>query len=132
MYRPDLKYESENLKIKIYIHIILLVLFGWGIWSLMMKEEYGSRVCENIVVRKIFGPQTEAVIEEWRKLHNEELHNLYCLPNIITEPKPRRMRWGEHGVLMVDMKNDKDKGKVIPVLFLTEHHPMKVYWGVEV
>jgi hypothetical protein len=46
-------------------------------------EEHRLRVFENRVLRKIFGPKRDEVIEGWRKLHSEELHNLYCLPSII-------------------------------------------------
>jgi hypothetical protein len=45
------------------------------------------------VLRKIFGSKREEVIGGWRKLHNEELHNVYCSPSIITMIKSRRMRW---------------------------------------
>jgi hypothetical protein len=50
-------------------------------------------VFENRVLRRIFGPETEEVIGGCRKLHNEELHNLYSSPNIIRMMKSRRMRW---------------------------------------
>jgi hypothetical protein len=50
-------------------------------------------VFENRVLRGIFGPNRDEVIGGWRKLHNEELHNLYCSPSIIRMIKSRRMRW---------------------------------------
>jgi len=50
------------------------------------------RVSENRVMRKIFGHTREEVVGCWRRLHNEELHNLFTSPNIITVIKPRRMR----------------------------------------
>jgi hypothetical protein len=53
-------------------------------------------VFENRVLRRIFGPKRAEVIEGWRKLHNEELHNLYCSPRIIRMIKSRRMRWAGH------------------------------------
>jgi hypothetical protein len=53
-------------------------------------------VFENRVLRKIFGPKKDEVTGEWRKLHNEELHNLYSSPDIITQVKSRRMRWAGH------------------------------------
>jgi hypothetical protein len=53
-------------------------------------------VFENRVLRRIFGPKREEVLGEWRKLHNEELHNLYSYPDIIRQVKSRRMRWAGH------------------------------------
>jgi hypothetical protein len=50
----------------------------------------------NKVLRKIFGPRRDEVIEGWRILHNEELHNQYCSPNIIRIIKSRRIRWAGH------------------------------------
>jgi hypothetical protein len=50
-------------------------------------------VCENRVLRRIFGPKREEVAGGWRRLHNEELHNLYMSPNIIKVIKSRRMSW---------------------------------------
>jgi hypothetical protein len=51
---------------------------------------------ENRVLRRIFGPKRDEVTGEGRKLHNEELHNLYSSPDIIRQVKSRRMRWAEH------------------------------------
>jgi hypothetical protein len=50
-------------------------------------------VFENRVLRRIFGPKEDEVTRGWRKLHNEELHNLYHLPNVISMIKSRRMGW---------------------------------------
>ena len=61
-----------------------------------MREERRPRVFENRVLRRVFGPKRDEVTGEWRKLHNEELSDLYSLPNIVRVVKPRRMRWAEH------------------------------------
>ena len=54
------------------------------------------RVFENRVLRRVFGPKRDEVTEEWRKLHKEELRDLYSLPNIVGVVKSRRMRWAGH------------------------------------
>ena len=84
---------SKNLKIKIYRTIILPVLYGCETWSLTLWEERRLRVFENRVLGRIFGPKRDEVTGEWRKLHNEELNNLYSSPNIVQVMKSRRMRW---------------------------------------
>jgi hypothetical protein len=85
---------SRNVKVKIYKTIILpVVLYGCETWSLTLREDHRVRVFENRVLRRIFGPKREEVKGEWRKLHSEELHNLYSSPNIIRQIKSRRMRW---------------------------------------
>ena len=89
---------SKNLKIKIYRTVILpVVLYGCETWYLTLRDEHSLRVFENRVLRGIFGPRSDGVTGEWRKLHNEELNNLYCSPNIVRVIKSRRrMRWAGH------------------------------------
>jgi hypothetical protein len=85
---------SRNVKVKIHKTIIRpVVLYGCETWSITLREEHRLRVCENRVLRRVFGPKRDEVTGEWRKLHNGELHNLYSSPNIITQIKSRRMRW---------------------------------------
>ena len=78
------QFAIKNLKIKICRTIMLsAVLYGCETWSLALREERALRVFENRVLRRIFGPKRDEVTEEWRKLHNEELSDLYCSPNIV-------------------------------------------------
>jgi hypothetical protein len=84
--------SGKKVKIRIYKTVILsLVLYGCETWSLTLREEHRLRVFENRVLRKIFGPKGDEVMGEWRKLHNEELRDLYSSPSIIRIIKPRRM-----------------------------------------
>jgi hypothetical protein len=87
---------KKNLKIKIYKTVMLLVvLYGCETWSLTLREEHRLRDFENRVLRKIFGPKKEED-GSWRKLHNDELHDLYSSPNIVRVIKSRRMSRAGH------------------------------------
>jgi hypothetical protein len=61
--------------------------------SLTLREEHRLRVFQNRVLRRIFGPKREKVARDWRRLHDEELHNLHASLNIIRMIKSRRMKW---------------------------------------
>jgi hypothetical protein len=88
---------SKNIKIRIYKTLIMpVVLYWYETWSLTLREEHRLRVFENRVFRRIFGPKRDEVTGGWRKLHNEELHNLYSSPSLIRMIKSRRMRWAGH------------------------------------
>ena len=65
-----------------------------------MREERRLRVFENRVLRRISGPKRDEVTDKWRKLHNEELTDMYCSSNIVRVIRPRRMRWAKHVVCM--------------------------------
>jgi hypothetical protein len=78
----------------LYHTIILpLVLYGCETWYVILGDEHRLEVFQNSVPRKISGPKSYEVIGEWRQVHNEELHKLYCLTIIIRMIKSRSMRW---------------------------------------
>jgi hypothetical protein len=75
-------------------------LYGCETWFLTLREEHRFRVPQ-----KIFGPKRVELVGGWRRLHNEELHNLYGSPNIMRVIKSRRMRWERHVTHMGEMRN---------------------------
>jgi hypothetical protein len=89
---------SKILKIKVYRTISFpIVLYGCESWLLTLREECSMRVFENRGLRIIFRPKRDE--REWRKLHNEELNDLYCSPNTVHVIK-LRMRWPGHAARM--------------------------------
>jgi hypothetical protein len=94
-----------------------IVLYGCKACSLTLKEEHRLRVFENRVLRRIFGPRRDEVTADWRKLHNEELRNLYSSPNVIRMMKSKGMRWAGHVARMGETRNaykilvEKPEGK---------------------
>jgi hypothetical protein len=97
---------SKNVKVRIHKTVIVhVVLYGCETWSLTLREEQKLRVFENRVLRKIFGPKRDGVMVGWRKLHNEELHDLYPSPSVIRIIKSRRMRWAGHVAPMEEERN---------------------------
>jgi hypothetical protein len=78
---------------------------GVKLGLLTLREEHRLRVFEDRAQRGIFGPKRDKVIGGWRKLHNEELHNLYCSRSIIRIIKSRRMGWTRHVARMGEKRN---------------------------
>jgi hypothetical protein len=86
--------------------IILPVgLYRCKTWSLTLREEHRLRVFENKVLRRIFGPKRDEVAAGRRKLHNEELRDLFSSPSIVRIIKSRRMRWARHVARMGEKRN---------------------------
>jgi hypothetical protein len=69
--------------------------YGCETWSLTLREEHRLGVFENGVLKETFGPKRDEATGKWRKIHNEELHDLSS-PNIVRVIKSRRMSWGKH------------------------------------
>jgi hypothetical protein len=71
--------DVRRIRVKIHRTIILpVVLYGCETWSVTLKEQHRQRVFENRVLRGIFGPRRDETTREWRRLHYEELYDLYC------------------------------------------------------
>jgi hypothetical protein len=88
----------KDLKNRIYKATVLpAVLYGCETWCLTLREEHRTRVFENRVLRRIFGPKRDEVTEGWGKRHNGQLHNLHC--------SSRRMRWAGHVARMGRKRN---------------------------
>jgi hypothetical protein len=72
---------------------------------LTLREEHRLRVFDNRVLTGIFGPKRDGVTEEWSKLHNDELNDLYCSSNIVRVIKSRRMKWAGHVARMGERRS---------------------------
>jgi hypothetical protein len=87
----------RNIKIKTYRTIILpVVVYGCETWSPILREKRRLRLFENRVLRRIFGPKRDELTGKCRRLHIEELYDLYCSPEIIRVIKLTRIRWTGH------------------------------------
>jgi hypothetical protein len=94
------------LQLNTYKTIILpVVLYGCETWSLTLRKEHRLRVFQKRVLRRIFEPKRDEVTGSWRKLHNEELHNLCSSPNIIRMIKSRMMIWAGHVARIGEKRN---------------------------
>ena len=91
-----LQFGIQKYKDIQYCKMLPVILYGCETWSVTFREEYRLRVFEKRVLSKIFGSERNEVIEQWRKLHNEKLNDLYSSPNIILVIKSRRMSWAGH------------------------------------
>jgi hypothetical protein len=80
-------------------------LYGCKTRCLTLKEEHRLRVFGDRVLRRIFGPRKGEVTGGWRKLHSEDLQNVYCSPDIIKVDKSKRMRWAGHVASIGEMRS---------------------------
>ena len=87
-----------NVPVFCFPIILPVVLYGCETCSLTLREERKLRVFESMVLRRIFGPWRDEVTGNRRRLHNEELMDLYSSPNIVRVIKSRRVRWAGHVV----------------------------------
>jgi hypothetical protein len=100
----------EKRKIRIYKTIILpLRLYGYKIWSLTLREEHRLKMFENRALRRIFGPKRDEVTGGWRKLHNEELREIYSSPRWVRHAARREEKRNAYRILV-----GKLKGKIPP------------------
>jgi hypothetical protein len=87
------------------MRILPVILYGFESWSLTLREEHRLRVFENKVLTRISEPKRDQVTGWWRKLHNEELRDLYPSPSRIRMVKSRRMRWAGHVARIGEKRN---------------------------
>jgi hypothetical protein len=104
---PELPAQSSSLYPLSYpdYYYLPVILYGYETWSLTLREEHRLRAFENKVLRRIFVPKRDEVTGGWRKLHNEELRDLYSSPSKIKLIKSRRMRWAGHVAQMGKERN---------------------------
>jgi hypothetical protein len=98
------KKYGPMFKCKISSSSLPVVLYGCETWSATPREKHELKMFENRVLRRIYGTKREEVAGGWRRLHNEELHNLYASPNIIRVIKLRRVKWAGHVTGMGEMR----------------------------
>jgi hypothetical protein len=84
--------------------ILLVALYGCETWSLTLREQHRLRVFKRML-RGIFEPKKDEVMGGWRKLHNEQLHNVYASPSMIRMIKSRSMRWAGHVERLGEKRN---------------------------
>ena len=106
----DIKQSQEDYGLQYYV-CMYVCMYGCETWSLTLREEHRLRVFENRVLRRKFGPKRDGVTGEWRKLHNEELNDLYSSTNIVRVIKSRRLRWAGRVARM-------EEGKVVHRVFV--------------
>jgi hypothetical protein len=96
---------KKNIYIKIQRTVIMhIVLYGCETWLLILREERRLRIFKNRVLRRISGRKRDTVTGEWRKLHIDELNDLYFSPNIFRVIKSKRIRWTGHVARMGDRR----------------------------
>jgi hypothetical protein len=100
----------ESIKNKTCRTVVLSCLLWEGNVVSELREKHRLRVFENTALRKIFGPKNDEVTGNWRRLHNEELHSLYCTPDAVRVLKSRRMRRAEHVARVVEKGSGGDPG----------------------
>jgi hypothetical protein len=84
--------------------MMIMILMIFMMTMIAIREEHKLSVFENRVQRRIFGPKREGLVGGCRRLHNEELHHLYTLRNVIKVIKLRRMRWVGHVACMGEIR----------------------------
>ncbi|KAJ4452069.1 hypothetical protein ANN_03585 [Periplaneta americana] len=112
---------KKKLKVRIYKTVILpVVLCGCETWTLTLREEQRLKVFEKKVLRKVLGDKRDEATEEWRKLHNTELHDaLYSSPDIIRNINLRRLRWAGHVACIVEMNKTNCRSRLLCSLHLS-------------